>query len=136
GKAVLSPGRVVLGCTNIRVELRCPQRGADSAWIIFEEQGGLLSASIAEPGWLQCLEESPARAFDAAVAGWCKLAAVERVCGQPGFGEIPITWQWWVDTWQRDQHGEELPEPPIGLSDQPASIDGLLVRSQGHSNGP
>jgi hypothetical protein len=136
GKAVLSPGRVVLGCTNIRVELRCPQRGADSVWILFEEQAGLLSASIADAGWLERLEEVPARAFEAAVTGWYKLAAVERVCGYPAFSATPITWRRWLDTWQRDQRGEELPDLPKGLSDRPASHDGSLVRLRGHSDGP
>jgi hypothetical protein len=98
GKTPLAAGHVELGCTAIRVELRCPERGADSAWIGFVYHADALSAQVERPGWMQHLEGEPLNALQAALAGWYQLAAVD--------GAAPIPWSSWVEAWKRDEDGE------------------------------
>jgi hypothetical protein len=95
GKGSLSAGRIELGCTMIRVELRCPELGSESAWIGFVYHTGLLTAAVDRPGWMKHLEGEPLRTLQAALAGWYQMAGVD--------GGSPITWQAWVEAWERDE---------------------------------
>jgi hypothetical protein len=98
-KTRLSAGHVQLGCTAIRVELRCPERGAESAQIGFIYHGDSLTADVERRGWMGHVEGEQLSALQTALAGWYQMAAVD--------GAAPIPWQAWVEAWERQEHGEE-----------------------------
>lgn len=157
-------GQVRLGCTRIRIELRCPAVLHEGLWLDFEEESGWLLAGIPRPGWLNGLHDEPRRVLAVGLTGLYKLAAVElireqiaasfapvRVCyavwrtelvawpchdsrranvfplrdgPRPGpvrtadfapalpllFADTRVSWARWVETWDKAQAGEGLPE--------------------------
>ncbi|MBM4358990.1 MAG: hypothetical protein FJ096_12870 [Deltaproteobacteria bacterium] len=73
---------VELSSNRIRLRLRCPPLGGDVCELRFEEQSGMIVASIAEPGFVSLLvERSPEGAvlFENALAGLYQRAEVELV---------------------------------------------------------
>jgi hypothetical protein len=71
--------RVELGSNRIRVGVRCPSAGAEACELSFEEQSGLLLASIVETGFVASLEDPPRTLFENALAGLYHLAGVDVV---------------------------------------------------------
>jgi hypothetical protein len=110
GAPRLSTGRVDLGCKTINIELRCPELADADVRIAFEEQAGELVAAIPHPGWLERLSVAPRRVLTAALAGWYKMAGVNRInSGAPvEIDGAAIAWQSWVETWERDQAGKPI----------------------------
>jgi hypothetical protein len=99
-KTRLSAGHIQLGCTAIRVELRCLERGAESAQIGFVYHGDSLTADVERRGWMEDVEGEPMTALQLALAGWFRMAAVG--------GVEPIAWKTWVQAWERDEGGEVI----------------------------
>lgn len=95
GKTPLSAGHVELGCTSIRVELRCPERGPESAWIGFLYHAESLTPDTLEPGWINQVNGEPRQALQTALAGWYQMAAVDH--------GTPISWHDWLQAWEREE---------------------------------
>src|SRR5262249_24681400 len=82
-------------------------------------RSGLLEAQIDNPGWLSRLSEDQSRALTAALVGQYKLSGVdflgnepppaESADGVPHLGDVCIPWEQWVELWECDQAGKELP---------------------------
>jgi hypothetical protein len=113
--APVTVGRISLGCQRILIELRCPQRGAASAWIAFREQAGRLLASVPQTGWIAGLSGGPRQALLVALAGWFQMAGAEFIGESltPSAGPADET------------HGEGAQ----GLIDRPADLRGGTVPS-------
>src|SRR5262245_41016953 len=109
-------GDVRLGCTSIQVELLAPDEKYNSARIELEERPDVLTSCVHRQDWLNNTSPTSGRAFAVALAGWLAMAAAERDCSAPNHAEAVIPWNWWVDAWERDRRGEELPELPAGES--------------------
>jgi hypothetical protein len=83
-------GEVSAGSNRIRVELCCPAASPEPAWLHFEEQSGLLLASVARPGWFLALPASQRAVLEAALAGLYRMASVDlsreqlEACLPPG----------------------------------------------------
>jgi hypothetical protein len=106
GLAPLSAGHVELGCTAVRVELRCPERRAESAWVEFIYHEDSLTGDVQWQGWMEHVEDEPLNALQLALAGWYRMAAVD--------GVEPIAWKTWVETWKREESPCLAADPVAG----------------------
>src|SRR6185503_4386726 len=70
---------IELASNRIRIGISCPDASPDPAWINFEEQSGLLVASVPARGFLDKLEPAQHATFEAALAGFYKRAGVDVV---------------------------------------------------------
>jgi hypothetical protein len=113
-----------LATRRIRIELVCPvlagQAGLSAPperlQLDFEEQAGQLVAGVSQAGWVHALHREQRRVLLDALAGFYKLAGVERLQEEPRdaptrFGTRVITWAEWVETWERDRHGKGHEHP-------------------------
>jgi len=75
----LSVRRIEVGSNRIRVGIACPAVAPDVAWIHFEEQSGLLLASVRTPGFIRALAPKPRALLETALAGVYKKAGVDLV---------------------------------------------------------
>ncbi|HSO37234.1 MAG TPA: hypothetical protein VLT33_32130, partial [Labilithrix sp.] len=75
----LSVHRIEVASNRIRVGVACAEVAAEVAWIHFEEQSGLLVASLATPGFVSALASMPRETFEIALAGLYKKAGVDVV---------------------------------------------------------
>jgi len=108
GTARLHVGHIFLATNSIRIEVNCPGRGPSPLCLEFVERSDQLSARIAQPGWQTALSDSQRRALSIALAGLiCRSSADEM--------NPPLAWNWWVDAWEQDQAGKELPDLPARL---------------------
>jgi len=71
--------RAELGSNRIRVRLTCRVVSPEPMEVSFEEQSGLIVASVSEPGFAALLAPDPARVLENALAGLYALAAVDLV---------------------------------------------------------
>ncbi|WP_394841320.1 hypothetical protein LZC95_30145 [Pendulispora brunnea] len=72
--------RILLGSNRVRIRIVCPSLGNDACEIAFDEQSGLLVASVSEAGFLQRLRGEDDRIlFENALAGFYHLAGVDLV---------------------------------------------------------
>lgn len=78
-KGPLEVTQVELGSNRIRVGVRCGSAGAGVCELSFEEQSGLLLASLPEPGFAATLEDPTRTLFENALAGLYHLAGVDVV---------------------------------------------------------
>lgn len=77
GSPAVSVGQVHVATNRIEVEL-C--RGSNpSAWLALEERGGWILAEVRRAGWIPELSPQARVAWEAALLGFYKLAAVELV---------------------------------------------------------
>jgi hypothetical protein len=114
-----------LGVTEVRTATnRVSYRLSAPARLDLEENGGRLTAQFAADEtkgaqafamWRAGLSAEQAQAFTDALAGFYKLAGVDHV-QEPAetvpFGQQPIRWVDWVETWERDRAGKGH-EPPL-----------------------
>ena len=70
---------IEVGSNRIRVAVSCPNVSPDVAWLQFEEQSGLLVASVAAAGFIDALGEAQRATFEIALAGLYKRAGVDIV---------------------------------------------------------
>ncbi|NQV23867.1 MAG: hypothetical protein HQ518_05810 [Rhodopirellula sp.] len=75
----ISVSRIRLASNNIRIELACPSRSADTLMMVFEEQSGWLVANTLQTGWVQQLDETRQDILLSALVGFYKLAGVDMV---------------------------------------------------------
>ncbi|MBI4956706.1 MAG: hypothetical protein HY908_32105, partial [Myxococcales bacterium] len=75
----LSVGHVRLTSNRVRLPLESPELGPEPVELAFEEQSGWIVASVARRGWLEALDGAALMAFENALAGFYKLAAVDFV---------------------------------------------------------
>ena len=75
----LSVHGIEVGSNRIRVGIACPDVAPEVAWIHFEEQSGLLVASVATPGFIGALAAKPRAVLETALAGLYKKAGVDLV---------------------------------------------------------
>lgn len=76
----VSVKNIELGSNRMRVELACEPFSKAACVITFEEQSGLLVASVPEPGFVDVLPQPDARAlFENALAGFYRIAGVDLV---------------------------------------------------------
>jgi len=71
--------RVELGSNRVEIEIAAPSVANEPLAIVFEEQSGWLLARIARAGWVNALPDAQRRIFEAALAGFYKLAGVDVV---------------------------------------------------------
>ncbi|WP_394830607.1 hypothetical protein LVJ94_29280 [Pendulispora rubella] len=72
--------RILLGSNRVRIRIVCPALGDDACEIAFDEQSGLLVASVSESGFLGRLRAEDDRVlFENALAGFYHLAGVDLV---------------------------------------------------------
>src|SRR5262249_2927814 len=69
---------IEIASNRVRVELACEPFGA-SARIAFDEQSGWLLAGIADPGFIDALDDGARATFENALAGFYKMADVDLV---------------------------------------------------------
>jgi hypothetical protein len=70
---------VELGSNRVRIELCCPAISALPCAVSFEEQSGLILASVPEPVWIDALPDEERQIFENALAGLYQLAGVDVV---------------------------------------------------------
>jgi hypothetical protein len=70
---------IEVGSNRVRVGVVCPEISDEIAWLQFEEQSGLLVASVATPGFFAALEEDQRATLEIALAGLYKRAGVDVV---------------------------------------------------------
>lgn len=70
---------VELGSNRIRVAIACTDASPEPAWIHFEEQSGMLVASVPVHGFVDVLEPAQRATFETALAGLYKRAGVDIV---------------------------------------------------------
>lgn len=70
---------IEIGSNRIRIAIACTEIGPEPAWIHFEEQSGLLVASVPSRGFLDALTPAQRTTFEAALAGVYKRAGVDIV---------------------------------------------------------
>ena len=70
---------IEVGSNRIRIGVVCLAVAPDVAWIHFEQQSGLLVASLAMPGFIALLPEGPRATFETALAGLYKRSGVDIV---------------------------------------------------------
>ncbi len=75
----LSVHAIEVGSNRIRLGIACLDVAPDVAWIHFEEQSGLLLASVATPGFITVLAPQPRAVLETALAGLYKKAGVDLV---------------------------------------------------------
>ncbi|HWL88255.1 MAG TPA: hypothetical protein VNO21_20770, partial [Polyangiaceae bacterium] len=76
----LAVERVLLASNRVRIRIVCPRWSDRACEIAFDEQSGLLVASVAEPGFLDEMPMNEARVlFENALAGFYQLAGVDLV---------------------------------------------------------
>jgi hypothetical protein len=114
GGLPIEAGGVVLCVNRIHVEIRCPERSPEALRLTFREQDGRMSACVDSPGWLAHLGADQRTALTVALAGLCKLGSVDAVGAThpeaaDAFGTVLVSWDGWVETWEADQAGKELP---------------------------
>lgn len=111
-----------LGTNRIRFELRCPTFGGESVCLDFEERTGRLMAGITflrggvAESWLSHMKTAQTSALQDALAGFCKLAGVDMLADRRPFGEAPVTWSAWVQTWELDLAGKAPQALLVGAS--------------------
>lgn len=69
------------GSNRIQIELTSHRFDAESAWIVFDEQSGILLAQVEQNGWLDQLDDRARRTFDLALAGFYQICGVRIVRG-------------------------------------------------------
>jgi hypothetical protein len=136
GPLGIEAGSVCVATNRIEIELNAGA-ATEPLRILFEERAGCLIGSVVQAGWLPDLSAPQRRALLTAVVGLYKLSGVEwlrepiRTAAGPRpprgedaeleatpvpFTHVAITWQRWVDAWERDQSG--MGHPPrfvVGL---------------------
>ncbi|WP_170229798.1 hypothetical protein [Polyangium fumosum] len=70
---------VELGSNRLRLELACDALSKAKAVIAFEEQSGLVVASVTEPGFVDALDGADRILFENAIAGFYRMAGVDLV---------------------------------------------------------
>jgi hypothetical protein len=83
---------VELGSNRLRVELICPRAGSKPLALAFEEQSGLVVASVADPGFLDRVPSGDDRVMlENALAGLYCIAGVDLVREQirAAIGDVP-----------------------------------------------
>ena len=70
---------IEVGSNRIRVGIACPGVSADVAWLQFEEQSGMLVASVATAGFIDALSPDQEATLEISLAGLYKLAGVDIV---------------------------------------------------------
>ncbi|MBI4954852.1 MAG: hypothetical protein HY908_22715 [Myxococcales bacterium] len=70
---------VDLGSNRMRLRLACPGVGPELCEVAFEEQSGLILASVAQPGFLDALDATGRIVFENALGGLYHLAGVDLV---------------------------------------------------------
>lgn len=70
---------IKVGSNRIRIGIACAEVAPEVAWIHFEQQSGLLVASVATPGFVDVLPDGPRATFETALAGLYKRAGVDVV---------------------------------------------------------
>ncbi len=125
GPLKIRTDEIVVATNRIRVGFGS-QRDDSQFALMFEERSGRLIASVVDPGWILDLSDPQRRALLTALVGLYKMAGVEWV-RPPGRGDddlpkrgpnggladgqlfpmepVQISWNRWVDAWQRDQAG-------------------------------
>jgi len=71
--------RVELGSNRLRIELGCDSLSKAACAVTFEEQSGLVVASIPEPGFVPTLRQNDRVLFENALAGFYRIAGVDLV---------------------------------------------------------
>lgn len=109
--ATVAVGHSQLATNQIGIELLCPGLAPGSCRLVFLNRGGRLVARLDGPGWLAAIEPGPRAAFANALAGLYKRAGVDVVESADGappfeFGGHDVTWNDWVECWERDQAGK------------------------------
>ncbi len=115
-------GHLGLATNVIRVELLASEVGPEPFGFRFREEGGELSVELTHAGWLPRLSPCRRRTLLLALAGLFPLSAVDRMRGSvaghaksTAIAEESIAWPWWVDAWELDQAGKEVPAAPTAL---------------------
>ncbi len=75
----LSIHAIELGSNRVRIELRCPSLSEAACSVTFEEQSGLILASIPVSGWMDILPAEERPILENALAGLYRLAGVDVV---------------------------------------------------------
>ncbi|WP_145199229.1 hypothetical protein [Planctomycetes bacterium Poly30] len=72
-------GRVRLASNSVRVELRCPELGAEPMQLLFEEQSGWLLACVPRVGWAATVGGADRALLLDAISGFYRLAGVDLI---------------------------------------------------------
>lgn len=113
-------GGVAAGCNRVRFRLPCPALAPGAVEIAFEELDGRVIGRLHDPCWLPRLTPRQSEALRVALAGLFQLAGVQVVWSGAGLPEEPLgpstepapfRWKDWVEAWDRDQTGKDLPGP-------------------------
>ncbi|MCI0461405.1 MAG: hypothetical protein L0Z62_31025 [Gemmataceae bacterium] len=102
---------VGLATNRIRLALACPEASDEVLEIALDHRAGWLVAGVTRPGWLGRLEPEQRQALGLALAGLYKRAGVD-LTRELLFREVPLTWDEWVQAWERDQAGQ-APAPVV-----------------------
>jgi hypothetical protein len=127
----LAVGDIHLGTNCIRIELAGDGQ-PEKMQLLLAEQSGWLVAGIEQPGWLLQLGAEERETLTAALTGLYLLAGIDltreqiaAVLGHPAplypvtepglagmrFSDVQLTWEKWVEIWDRDQVGKSCPLP-------------------------
>lgn len=68
-----------IASNRVQLELVCTGLSPEPCWIAFDEQAGLILASVPSPGWVAALPEPSRTIFENALAGLYQLAGVDLV---------------------------------------------------------
>jgi hypothetical protein len=114
GDLSLTVKRIALGTNRIQIEMICPDAANSPMKVILEGEEGLLAARLVEPEWSEGLTRERAEALTVALAGFLKMCGVERLYlpdGREVFWKgVPLTWNQWLATWERDHEGKNVGE--------------------------
>jgi hypothetical protein len=109
--AAVELSAVQLATNRIRFELACSALGGQAIALDLVYRQGSLTADVSVAGgtlaatWLARLTPAQQAALADAVAGFYKLAGIERIGSSIDFA-APLTWAAWVETWEQDQAGK------------------------------
>ena len=130
---------VSLGANSAEIKIVAGSLGPKPLVLLMQERGGLVLASVREPGWLAKLSATQRETFTAALAGFYKLAGVQMVGEQISACFTPEQPDWEVThagltVWPADSHeaaalyelDDDPPYEPRG--DAPSKLPLLKAR--------
>ncbi|MCH8921874.1 MAG: hypothetical protein IIA67_01860 [Planctomycetes bacterium] len=105
----LAVDEVSLGANSAEIKIIANGLSSTPLVLLMQERGGLLLASVREPGWLGQLSPTQRETFTAALAGFYKLAGVQLVGEQISACFTPERPDWEVThagltVWPADSH--------------------------------